>query len=248
MWKIKYLALGFIALAGFQGGQTLVAQEAKCPDRAIVQYGRMREAIGELKELVERPHFFGVAALAGLEGEATILDGKVTITRVDAKGQLKPSETAKGDEEATLLVGAYVPSWSENNVAKSVDSEAFDEYIADQASKAGLNVSEPFVFTVVGEFSNVRLHVINGACPIHARLKKIELPKENQPFEAEMDKVRGRIVGVFARDEVGNITHPAADTHTHLVYEDAKTGSLVTGHVEQIGLLEGAILHLPKTK
>jgi hypothetical protein len=133
-------------------------------------------------------------------------------------------------------------------VAKSVDSEAFDDYIADQAIKAGLNVSEPFVFTVEGEFSNVRLHVINGACPMHARLKKIELPEELRPFEAEWDKARGRVVGVFAKDKVGNITHPGTSTHIHLVYEDAETGKTLTGHVEQIGLLEGAILHLPKIK
>jgi alpha-acetolactate decarboxylase len=252
----NYLIVRFILLAGILGGPTLVAAEAQTWDEKIVQFGKMREAIGaeqhqgrvQLKELRKQPHFYGVAALAGLEGEATILDGEVTITRVDADRQLQPSETDELDEAATLLVGAYVPSWSEYKVQESVKPDEFDHYIADQASKAGLNVSEPFVFTVQGEFRNVRLHVINGACPMHARLKKVKLPKAKQPYEAEMGTVRGRIVGVFAEDEVGNITHPATNTHVHLVYEDPTTGKSVTGHVEQIGLLEGAVLRLPKTK
>jgi alpha-acetolactate decarboxylase len=216
----------------------------------------MHEAIGQqqhqgrvqLKNLVEQPHFYGVGALAALEGEATIFDGKVTVTRVDAKGQLEPTESAQLDESATLLVGAYVPSWTEHTTAKSVPPDEFDKYLADAATRAGLNTSEPFVFTVEGEFSKVTLHVINGACPLHARLKKIGIPKEMQPFEAELKKVRGRVVGVFAKDAVGNITHPATSTHMHLVFHDAKTGKMVTGHIEQLGFQEGAVVRLPKTK
>ncbi|MEX1027669.1 MAG: acetolactate decarboxylase [Candidatus Paceibacterota bacterium] len=170
------------------------------------------------------------------------------MTRVDAKGQLAPSEKGTTDESETLLVGAYVPSWTEQKVAKSVSPDEFDKYLADAGTKAGLNVSEPFVFTIEGEFSKLSFHVINGACPLHARLKKIDLPEGKRPFEAELEKVKGTIFGVFAKDAVGDITHPATSTHMHLVFKDDKSGKLVTGHVEQIGLLEGAVLRLPKVK
>jgi len=252
----KVVASGLLLFAGIVGGRNVAAADTDAWDGKIVQYGKMHEAIGkqqhqgrvQLKELVERPHFFGVAALEKLQGEATIVDGKVTVTRVDAKGQLEPSESTPLDSRATLLVGAYVPSWTEHKVVANVGSEEFDQYIADVAAKAGLKPSDPFVFTVEGEFSELRLHVINGACPMHARLRKIEIPKENLPFEAELDKVSGTLVGVFAKDAVGNITHPATSTHMHLVFKDTNSGKMVTGHVEQIGLLEGAVLRLPKTK
>jgi len=247
---------GLLLLMGLWGGRTLTAGDAETWDGIIVQHGKMHEAIGQqqhqgrvqLKKLVERPHFYGVAALAKLEGEATIVDGKVTVTRVDAKGQLDPTEPVQLDESATLLVGAYVPTWTEHKTANSVSPDEFDKYLVDAATKAGLNASKPFVFTVEGEFRKVRFHVINGACPMHARLKKIELPMDKRPFEAEFEKVRGTVVGIFAKDAVGNITHPATSTHMHLVYKNAKTGKLVTGHVEQLGLLEGATLRLPQTK
>jgi alpha-acetolactate decarboxylase len=233
----------------------MLAAEPEVWDGKIVQFGKMREAIGQqqsqgrvqFKKLVERPHFFGVAALENLEGEATVVDGKVTITRVDDKGRLEPEE-ATGEAQATLLVGGYVPAWTEQKVTRRVEADEFDDYVAESAAKAGLSTAKPFVFAVEGEFCDVRLHVINGACPMHARLKRIELPSEQRPFEAEFEKVRGTVVGVFAKDAVGDLTHPATSTHLHLVFKDAKTGQMLTGHVEQIGLLEGAVLRLPRLK
>ena len=256
MLIFRKLLSGLLLFAGVLGGHELVADDPEVWDGRIVQYGKMHEAIGQqqhqgrvqLKQLMERPHFFGVAALEKLQGEATILDGKVTITRVDTKGQLKSDESTPPDQQATLLVGAFVPSWTEHKVAANVGVDEFEKYIADEAAKAGLKSAEPFVFTIEGEFSKLRLHVINGACPMHARLRKIKLPKENQPAEIEREKVSGTIVGVFAKDAVGNITHPATSTHMHLVFKDSTSGKIVTGHVEQIGLLEGSVLRFPSLK
>ena len=249
----RILMAALLLSAGFFGGQLVIAADEETWDGTIVQYGKMHEAIGqkqhqgrvELKKLVGRPHFYGVGALKELTGEATIVDGNVTITRVDDNGQLKASEAKPVEESATLLVGAYVPAWTKHKVAKDVLPDDFDKYIADQAKSAGISVSDPFVFTVEGEFRDVRLHVINGACPLHARLKKIDLPKENQPFEAELEQVRGTIVAVYAKDAVGDITHPATATHMHLVFKEEKSGKMVTGHLEQVGLMEDAILRFP---
>jgi alpha-acetolactate decarboxylase len=258
MSATKSLGLGL--LAAILGGQAVIAadnetQRVATWDGKIVQHGKMHEAIGQkqhqgrvqLGKLVERPNFYGVAALAGLEGEATIVNGKVTVTQVDAKGRLEPV-AATPDQQATLLVGAYVPSWTEHKVSAGVEPDALDRYVAEVAERGGLETSQPFVFIVEGEFSHLRLHVINGACPLHARLRKIELPKENQPVEVEKEQVRGTLVGVFAKDAVGNITHPATSTHMHLVFQDEQSGTTVTGHVERIGLLKGAVLRLPKSK
>jgi len=247
---------GLLLLAGLLGGRILTAADAETWDGNIVQHGKMHEAIGQqqhqgrvqLSKLVERPHFYGVAALTKLQGEATILDGKVIVTRVDAEGQLEPTEAAQPDEAATLLVGAYVPSWTDYKTTNTVGPDEFDKYLVNAATKAGINTTKPFVFTVEAEFSKVRFHVINGACPLHARLKKIELPKDKRAFEAEFEKVHGTVVGIFAKDAVGNITHPATSTHMHLIYKDAKTGKQVTGHIEQLGMLAGAVLRLPGTK
>ncbi len=257
----KVLTAALLLSAGFLGeaeqGGLAFAGNKEAWDGSIVQYGKMHEAIGqkqdqgrvELKKLVRRPHFYGVGALEGLDGETTILDGKVFVTRVDARGQLNAMQAASAaDQSATLLVGAYVPSWTEHKVTKTVSPEELDNYVAKEAKDAGISTSAPFVFTVEGQFTDVRFHVIHGACPLHARLKKIQLPKEKQPFETDLAKIGGTIVGVYAKNSAGDITHPGTSTHMHIVFKDQKSGEMVTGHLEQLKLEEGTVLHLPKAK
>jgi alpha-acetolactate decarboxylase len=249
----KLCQVVMVLLAGV-GTLPVSADEGETWDGKLVQYGKMHEAIGQqqhqgrvqLKKLLERPHFFGVAALEQLAGEATIYDGKVTLTRVDDAGKLKAQDSEAVDAQATLLVGAYVPAWSEHPVKDDVAAEKFDQYIATSAKTAGVKSSSPFVFTVEGEFSNLRLHVIHGACPLHARLRKISLPADKRPLEVELPQVKGRLVGVFARDAVGNITHPDTSTHMHLLFTDSESKRLMTGHVEQVGIQKGAVVRFPK--
>ena len=229
-----------------------VAEEV--PSNQVIQYGKMHEAIGKkqhqgrvrLDELLKRKHFYAVAALEGLAGEVTVADGKLTVTSVDSKGKPLPTKVA-ADAKATMLVGAYISSWSTHEVKKDVKSKDMDRYLEEMAQKAGLDIKQPFIFTVDGEFSDVRLHIINGACPIHARMKKIDLPRESSPYEGEMSAIKGKLVGVFAKDAVGDLTHPATSTHAHLIFKDPKSGQVVTGHLERIGLRKGAVLSLPKS-
>lgn len=80
----KSLVLGLML-----AGHPAAAAGADLWDDRIVQYGTMHEAIGQqrhqgrvqLTKLIETPHIFGVAALARLGGEVTIVDGSVTMTR-----------------------------------------------------------------------------------------------------------------------------------------------------------------------
>ncbi len=225
----------------------------------VLQYGKMHEAIGQqqhqgrvlLQEIVKTPGFFGVGALERLEGEITIVGGKITITGVDAKGELQPWEAkspdrSAGDQQATMLVGSYVKSWTEHPLEQAVEADNLDRFIGQTAEKAGLDSSQPFMFTLQGELTDLRFHVINGACPMHARLKKRELPENLRPYEGELGKISATLVGVFAKDAVGNLTHPGTSTHMHVLMTDPASGKVITGHVEQVGVRAGAVLRFPK--
>ena len=244
-WKRATLAGAILGL----GALSSLAQESW--DGTLVQYGTMHEAIGQqhyqgrvvLNTLIDQPHFFGVAALEKLKGEITVFDSDATITDVTAEGKLE--SIGERDVQATLLIGAYVPAWTEYKVKSDVPPAGFDDRIRDAAVKAGIDVSKPFVFTVEGKFSDVKMHVINGACPMHARMNNIELPPEQKPFEGEYRSISGRLVGVYASDAVGVLTHPGTSTHVHLIFEDEASGEKATGHVEHVGLAKGAILKLP---
>jgi alpha-acetolactate decarboxylase len=244
---------GLILTIGPLVARTLCAAETDDRTGNIIQYGKMRDAIGgqqhqghvRISHLVRHPHFYGVAALEKLDGEVTIHDGEITATRVAANGRLAQADVW-GDLQATFLIGAYVPAWTEHVVTHDVGPDELDRYLARQASQAGVDSNRPFVFLAEGEFKDVRLHVIHGACPMHARLKRIELPEKLRPFEADLEKVNGTIVGVFARDAVGDLTHPATMIHAHLLFTDPDSGKLVTGHVEQMGMVEGTTLRFPQ--
>jgi alpha-acetolactate decarboxylase len=238
-------------IAAVLAAGVLIGSAPQGRDGALIQYGTMHEAIGQqhhqgrvaLDSLVVKAHFFGVAALEELEGEVTVFDSDVTATGVTAEGHLEPIRG--GDLRATLLVGAYVPAWTEYAVEHDVSAADFDRVVREAAASLGIDVRQPFMFTVEGELSDVRMHVINGACPMHARLKKIELPPEQKPFEGEYATVRGRLVGVYASDAVGKLTHPATSTHVHLILEDGIPEEKATGHVERVGLVAGAVLRFP---
>ena len=252
--RCRCLAGAIIAVQVFAGA-VVAADNKDDLGGTMVQFGTMHEAIGQqhhqgrvrFADLLKRPHFFGVAALEGLHGEATVFDGQVTVTTVDDQGRLLPDKGSTSERQATLLIGAYVDSWTVHPLTEDVAADRFDQFVADMATKAGLKIDRPFMFTVSGDVMDVRLHVINGACPIHARLKKVELPKAMQPYETELTKAKGTIVGIFAKDAVGSLTHPATSTHVHLLFVDPASGEQVTGHVEQIGLRKGAVLRLPKS-
>ena len=241
-------------LVVFKRIETTVSGDGRA-DGEIVQYGAMHVAIGQgkhegrvrLGDLTKRANFYAVAALAGLEGEVTIQDGTITATVVDENGCLKSATGSLEDKQATLLVGAYVHEWIEVTVDENVAPDGFDAYVAKTAKDVGISTDQPFIFTVDGNLTNVRVHVINGVCPIRARMKKIELSKEQQPYEKEMQQAAGTVVAVFAKDAVGKLTHPDTMTHGHILYRDTSSGSMVTGHLESVGLHKGAVLKFPKS-
>ena len=233
-------------LVGCQTQESRLAPE-------LVRYGGMHEAIGQkqhqgrvrLAELTSRPHFYGVGALEGLNGEITVMNSAPVVTGVtpDGRSHSLSAENAR----ATLLVGQFVEDWASVKLGEAVPPERFDETIANAAADLGFDGVTPFIFMVEGEFTDVRLHVINGACPIHARMKNVTLAQSERPFELDTKQLSGALVGVYAVDSVGKLTHPATRTHGHLVYQDPKTGDRLTGHLERVGLAPGAVVKLPKS-
>jgi alpha-acetolactate decarboxylase len=225
-------------------------------DGKMVQFGSMREVIGErqhqgrvaIGEVLKRPNFYGIGALEALAGEITVRDGWTTITQVDDAGHPKPADAPLEQAKAALLIGAYVPEWTSLAVAAPLAAGELERFIEAEAAKTGLDVSKPIVFAVDGVFNDVRLHVINGACPMHARLNQRELDAQEKPYEAVLSEVSGTIIGVYASDAVGDITHPGTSVHMHLEYMDAASGAVITGHLEQIGVSAGSVLYLPWVK
>jgi len=244
--RTALVAVAVVAAAACQG-------IADAPAEELLRYGGMHETIGRqqhhgrvaLAEILDRPHVWGVGAVAGLEGEITILDSAAVVSGVAPDGSVEPR--SPNGLQATLLVGRSVGEWTDVTVETAIAAESLDAWVASAAEAAGLDPGAPFLFVVEGTVTDVRLHVINGACPVHARMKAMTLPDDERPHEREAEAVAGTVVGVHATASVGELTHPATSVHAHLVWQEGGTGPRVTGHLERFGLAPGAVLRLPAT-
>jgi alpha-acetolactate decarboxylase len=218
----------------------------------LVQYGEMHQVIGmrqhqgrvRLADLMAKPNFYAVGALAGLRGEISIIDGQATVTVVSDQLKACPAAGKPSEQQATMLIGAYVDSWTESAITHDLSDTELDSWIESEIERLGGDAKQPKLFMIVGDFERVDLHVLNGACPVHARIRKLEIPVAERPFEANMKSISGQVVGVFANDAVGNITHPATRTHKHVVYRDPQTGEKLTAHVESLSVKQGSRLKL----
>lgn len=217
-----------------------------CASRShqVEQYGTMHEAIGngqsqarvKINQLAQQKDFVGIGALEGLEGEVTILNAKAVTTVVNSKGEPTPTFQANA---ATMLVGGKVKEWKMVKTPKKFTRKEFETWLTSQIT------ASPAMFKVKGELINVRMHVLNGACPVHARMNEITLSQNKKPYEGEFKKVTGTIVGVYALDAVGKLTHPDTRIHTHIVYKDS-SGNELTGHLEDFHLEKNTEVLFPK--
>jgi alpha-acetolactate decarboxylase len=211
----------------------------------------MREVIGqkkhhgrvELAELVQAEHIYAVGALEGLAGEITIFDSSIVATSLSDANSLSPVEAPL--PQATLLIGRVAAQWLEFAIESDIAANEFDAYLAEVAGKNEVDLSVPTVFTIEGEFNECCFHVINGACPVHAELHGVEMADNVKPYKTTKPKIRGTLVGVFAKDAAGVITHPGTTTHTHIVFKQTEDSEKLTAHVESTGILAGSVLRFP---
>lgn len=241
------------SLAAQEGAKAQTPEQSKVGIKELIQYGKMHEVIGmqkhearvELAELLKKPHFYAVGALAGLQGEISVVDSRATVTEVTDQAKAKPANKDAAKRQATMLIGAYVDEWIEIDCEKDLTDTELDDWIKSEIEQYWGDVQQPVMFMLRGTFSDVHLHVINGACPVHARVRQIEIPEFKQPFDTTLSSTSGEVVGVFALDAAGKLTHPATSTHKHLVYRAEANADELNGHVESMSVKRGTKLLLP---
>lgn len=201
------------------------------------------EARVDLTDLTKKPHLYAVGAAEGLKGEIAVIDGHVITTQA-TNSNLIDDTSKTPSTKATYLVGDYVDSWKTTLTGKSSTIAELEKLIEETASKNKLPKGKPFLFKIEGKAETADLHVIRGACPMHARMKKIELSDAQKPFEAKLKMSDVQIIGVFAKNRVGDLTHPATSIHAHVVYT-GPSGQKINGHIEDLVMAEGASVSVP---
>lgn len=217
----------------------------------VAQYGAMRQVMREghtearirLGDAVARPHAYGVGALEGLAGEVTIVDGDVWVSRVAGEDVKVSGPQPIAQDQATLLTLTHVENWESISVTMALEGAALESFIEHAASARGIDTSRPFPFVIEGDAIRVDLHVINGYCPSAVDPATMDA----QPWVwSSPAPGRAVIVGFYAPDAAGVMTHHGTAVHMHAVVDiDGRT---VAGHVDEAAAGAGAVLRLPSAR
>jgi hypothetical protein len=221
------------------------AEPAPAPDRPSPEavppplfrsWGTMREALreGRSEGRVDLQELGGegvvaVGALAGLEGEVTIIDDRVLVARV-RDGALQIEE-GRAEDRATLLVHAAVARWTDYSLPDCDSYEELEAAIRKVLSARGSTLKEATPLRVRGRAKHLAYHVIRGSCPIAD-------PDGTPPWRFSGPLSAVEIVGIYAEGAAGRWTHHDHASHLHV------TAPGHMGHLDEISLA-GVTLSLP---
>jgi alpha-acetolactate decarboxylase len=208
----------------------------------LVQHGTMRQVMrdGHTEARVElsplaRPGTFAVGAATGLDGEVTIDDGDIWITRYADERISTTGPDIASTDAATLLTIARPISWSGTWRLGAAKGREFEAAIRDAARSDGLRAGDPFLFTIDGHADGMAVHIVAGRCP-HAH-PEAEAARLTLPAGAPV-----RIVGIFAEDRAGELTHHGSAIHAHAIFD--RDGQATTAHIDAPAIESGARLRI----
>lgn len=245
MTRRKFLALGGCTIcAGLAASRPSFAQSAiEGRGYRLWHIGGMRETIMggqraarlDLRTLAGRPGLLGLGPLEGLTGEATIVDSRPSLVRVQPDGTLRVEESFAAG--APFFVWAEVSAWQARPLPDSVqtytDLESFMDTVTDEAA------SRPaFPFKIVGRVASVGFHVVDAPPDLppgmdgHTKIQR----------HFERSAVEATLAGFWSRDHRGVFTPAASNLHIHLQTAD----NTASGHVESMRLSQGMQLLLPQ--
>jgi alpha-acetolactate decarboxylase len=235
VWSALCSLVAFAGCSAPQGGW----------DFSVGRWGTLREALREgrsearvvVGDVVGSPHALGVGAVAGLQGEITVLDGVVWVSRGDASGSVVSERGDGRGVEATLLALARVDRWRSEPLASSSDRAALEADVQRALEHVGLGKLPCVPFVVRGELTGLRGHILRGACPN----SPAEPPPGAQPaLELDLPRARGTLVGFWTSLPPGELAHHGEHAHIHVLFENG-----TTAHVDGVGAGASAVLALP---
>lgn len=200
-------------------------------------WGSLREVLREGRterrvefEAVLGPHSVGIGLVDGLAAEIAVLDGQPWFGSARGADGWTVERGLAHASGATFLVLAEVQEWRLVPIVRDVAADEFDAWLSERADELGLGDTWPFV--VEGRLEALEAHVLRGACPLAD-------PDAPEPVRPSWSAGSGRLVGFFARNGGGIVTHHGSSSHTHVVLT---TPEPFVGHVDRVALKAGSTL------
>jgi len=191
---------------------------------------------------------FGVGAVAGLDGEITVFDGKPYVTKV--RGSDYTMDNSQ-DHAAVFAVWTKNTEWRDEPMPAEVKTYLdLQRHVKARAAAAGIDVTKSFPFLLSGTPAEVKWHInvdLTEGQPIDSKLfakSKANYVMKNEPVD---------IIGFHSENHPGVFISAYAPAikekdvkntiHFHLVSKDGKSA----GHIDDITMSGGMTLRLPKS-
>jgi len=201
----------------------------------IIQKGDLSGNI-LLEELKETPHLYAIGPVAGLQGEVTIYNSRLSVSTV-VEDKPAVSEAFKG--EAIFLIYASAPEWMTITTEETIHGlVALEAFVKEQAIMHNLQTEQPFPFRIEGIADEMTYHIIFKSDDLPHN--KQEHHKAKRKFDVKDQAVE--IIGFWVdKNRVGKLTHPGKRTHLHMQTPNNST----SGHIDALKLTKGSVLYLP---
>ena len=253
----KTMATGFVAMAVLGSLLTAYAAIVGAKKEGLVEYvGAQKEifktgkaaSVVTLEDLADRKVLYAIGPIDGLDGEITIFDSKPYITQV--RGTDYTLDTSFR-HEAFFLVWTEQANWIDVPLPAAVKGYIdLQNFVKEQAHKAGIDVSKPFPFILAGTPVEIKWH-INVDRTEGKPITKELFVRSKAPFVTKNEPVD--IIGFYSDHHVGVFLAEYAPAikegsgmknaiHIHLVSKTSKAA----GHIDDILFGDGMVLRLPK--
>jgi acetolactate decarboxylase len=190
---------------------------------------------------------FGVGAVAGLDGEITVYEGKPFVTKV--RGSSFTMDHGH-DHAAIFAVWTQNTQWLDEPLPESVKTYLdLQRHVKARAAASGVDTGKPFPFLLTGAPAELKWHInvdLTEGKPVTRELfakSKANYVMKNQPVDIvgfHSEKHPGVFISAYApairEKDVKNAIH------IHLVAKDGKSA----GHIDDITLGSGMTLRLPR--
>ncbi len=214
--------------------------------KTIFKTGKAASVVS-LEEFAGRKNLYAVGPVDGLDGEITIFDSKPHITQVRGNDFTLDTTLKHG---AFFLVWTAQSTWTDTPIPATVKGYVdLQNFVKEQAQKAGIDVTKPFPFLLSGTPAEIRWHINvdrTDGKPITREL----FVKSKQPYVTKNEPVD--IIGFYSEHHAGVFLTQFAPAikegsgmenaiHIHLVSRTSKAA----GHIDDITMGEGMVLRLP---
>jgi acetolactate decarboxylase len=155
MGIVVMITLGSLltAYAAIVGAKKEGSVEYVGAQKEIFKTGKATSVVS-LEDLAGKKGLYAMGPVDGLDGEITIFDSKPYITKVRGNDYTVDKTFKHG---AFFLVWSEQTNWSDVQVPATVKSYVeLQKFVREQAQKAGIDVTKPFPFLLVGTPAEIK--------------------------------------------------------------------------------------------